>query len=708
MLLALTVCDIRAVGPGVWNGWKGQLLRTLFWETEVVLGGGHSAIDRKSRVAAAQEALRRSLPGWSDPEFDAYAQRHYPAYWLKVELARQVAHAKLLHAMAVEVRSLATEVATDAYRGVTELTIVAPDHPRLLSIIAGACAGAGGNIVDAQIFTTTDGFALDTIFVSRAFDRDDDELRRAGRIARTIEQALRGEIRVSEIVKAKSGRDARARAFAIPPEVMIDNTLSRPLHGDRGLRARPSRAALRSDLGALQAQSEHRLGAYRDLRRKGRRRLLRHRPDRGENHLAVASGGDQEASAGDFLKKARRRAADAPALDFCAASPDIGRDQIRGFDEMNDTTDAQTLRNRGRRAGGRGPPAEADGFAVIEKLNAENAELKDRVLRALAEMENLRRRTEREVADARLYGVSAFAREMLAVADNLARALDSVPAEARASADGALKSLIEGVELTARDLQSALGAPRRHQAGAAGREVRPEFPPGDVRGSPRGAARRRRRPGHAERLEDRRTRAAARPGRRLQGRGEDRRAEGGVIRLPYERLALSTGRGKGNALDETLLPLAGPGAPRAFPNPCQTFPNFGPFSPNISKESFGRFVGNQQLATSARTLSLCSKFLAPIFVARPAPWAVGKTDRAQGDKKKRSTIFGFQKHVVGAGKRRRFPRRSAAFPSTGSCTTRRLIKLDLPVVPLWGIIEVRPNRCTPSRRRQPTYFAPKN
>src|SRR5208282_5747773 len=226
MLLALTVSDTRAVGPGVWNGWKGQLLRTLFWDTEVVLGGGHSAIDRKSRVLAAQEALRRALPGWSDPEFDAYAQRHYPAYWLKVDLPRQVAHAKLLHAMAVEVRSLATEVATDAYRGVTELTIVAPDHPRLLSVIAGACAGAGGNIVDAHIFTTSDGFALDTIFVSRAFDLEDDELRRAGRIARTIEQALRGEIRVSEIVKAKSGRDARVRAFAIPPEVMIDNALS--------------------------------------------------------------------------------------------------------------------------------------------------------------------------------------------------------------------------------------------------------------------------------------------------------------------------------------------------------------------------------------------------------------------------------------------------------------------------------------------------
>ena len=155
---------------------------------------------------ARQEALRRALPAWSDPDFEAYAARHYPAYWLKVELPRQVAHAKLLYGMAKEVRSLTTEIATDAFRGVTEITVVAPDHPRLLSIIAGACAGSGGNIVDAQIFTTTDGFALDTIFVSRAFERNDDEMRRAGRIARAIEQALRGEVRVSELLSA--GRNA--------------------------------------------------------------------------------------------------------------------------------------------------------------------------------------------------------------------------------------------------------------------------------------------------------------------------------------------------------------------------------------------------------------------------------------------------------------------------------------------------------------------
>jgi [protein-PII] uridylyltransferase len=227
MLLTLTAADIRAVGPGVWNGWKGQLLRNLYWETEVVLGGGHSAIDRNSRVQAAQQALRRELPGWSDPEFDAYAQRHYPAYWLKVDLPRQIAHAKLLHAMAANTGSLATEVTTDGFHGVTAVTVVAPDHPRLLTGIAGACAAAGGNIVDAQIFTTADGLALDTIFVSRAFERDDDELRRGQRIASNIERTLRGEVRLAEIAPQRDARDIRRGAFAIEPEVMIDNSLSR-------------------------------------------------------------------------------------------------------------------------------------------------------------------------------------------------------------------------------------------------------------------------------------------------------------------------------------------------------------------------------------------------------------------------------------------------------------------------------------------------
>ena len=103
-----------------------------------------------------------------------------------------------------------------------------------------------------------------------------------------------------------------------------------------------------------------------------------------------------------------------------------------------------------------GTAGEPDPFKVLEALRAENAELKDRSLRTLAEMENLRRRTEREVTDAKAYGVTSFARDMLTFADNLRRAIDAVPAALRETADPALKSFIEGIELTERDFVSRL------------------------------------------------------------------------------------------------------------------------------------------------------------------------------------------------------------------------------------------------------------
>jgi molecular chaperone GrpE len=92
----------------------------------------------------------------------------------------------------------------------------------------------------------------------------------------------------------------------------------------------------------------------------------------------------------------------------------------------------------------------------VEALAKELVEAKDRTLRTLAEMENLRKRTTREIADARTYGITAFARDVLDIADNLQRALDAVPAEAKAAADPGLKALIEGVELTERSLLNTL------------------------------------------------------------------------------------------------------------------------------------------------------------------------------------------------------------------------------------------------------------
>lgn len=224
LLIILTVADIRAVGPGVWNGWKGQLLRTLYTEAEPVLTGGHTAVSRKERVTGAQAAFFERMPGWSDAEKTAYAARHYDAYWLGSSTEKQVKHAEMICGAAP--KSVVTSFETDAFTAITELSIYTPDHPRLLALITGACAAAGANIAGAQIFTTTDGMALDTILIQREFPEEEDERRRAERIAELVRKALRGELWLKEAVAKAYKPQQRIKAFTVEPRVIIDNQSS--------------------------------------------------------------------------------------------------------------------------------------------------------------------------------------------------------------------------------------------------------------------------------------------------------------------------------------------------------------------------------------------------------------------------------------------------------------------------------------------------
>jgi len=225
LLVILTVCDIRAVGPGVWNGWKGQLLRTLYHETQNFLTGGQSNVSQTRRVAAAKEELAGRLAGWSEAARGAYMKRHYDNYWLRADIEQQVAHAELIARADRDREAVAVDHVMKAFEGVTEITVFAPDHPRLLSIIGGACTVAGANIVSAQIFTTRTGQALDSIAVRCEQDNEDDEARRAVRIGDLIRRALAGELRLPDVVKAKK-RPARVRAFSLEPEIAVENDWS--------------------------------------------------------------------------------------------------------------------------------------------------------------------------------------------------------------------------------------------------------------------------------------------------------------------------------------------------------------------------------------------------------------------------------------------------------------------------------------------------
>jgi [protein-PII] uridylyltransferase len=225
LLLILTVADIRAVGPGVWNGWKGQLLRTLYFETEPVLAGGHTKLGQSARVVAAQDELRRALPDWPAAERDRVIARLPEAYWLRTDTGHQVEHVRLLRDTELTGKGFAYQTRTDKFTAVTELTVLASDAPRLLSLFAGACAATGANIMGASISTTTDDMALDTFLIKRELD-EEDELRLAARIGETIGKLLDGSVAIDGVMARRRPPKSRSAAFRLLPEVVINNQMS--------------------------------------------------------------------------------------------------------------------------------------------------------------------------------------------------------------------------------------------------------------------------------------------------------------------------------------------------------------------------------------------------------------------------------------------------------------------------------------------------
>ena len=155
-----------------------------------------------------------------------FIERQYPDYWLRTETRKQAGHARLVRSAESNGETLATACITDTFTSVTELSVFAPNHPRLLALFAGACAANGANIAGAHISTTRDGFALDTFILQREFPHDEDELRRGTRIGETIKKVLNGEVRLASLLAKRRPSAAKMDAFTVEPEVIINNTLS--------------------------------------------------------------------------------------------------------------------------------------------------------------------------------------------------------------------------------------------------------------------------------------------------------------------------------------------------------------------------------------------------------------------------------------------------------------------------------------------------
>jgi [protein-PII] uridylyltransferase len=225
LLLLLTIVDIRAVGPGVWNGWKRQLLGDLYTAAEEVLRLGHKQKGRRERIEDKQEHVRTTL-GWDEAQFATFAQRMPDSYWVAEAPDILAANAYAIAQADDAGRMLSISASPDADRESTLVTVYAADHPGLFYRIAGAIHVAGGNIIDARIHTTRDGMGVDNFLVQDPFGRPFDDPDRLARLRIAIEDALANRTRLADRLAAKPLSRIRADAFDIEPVVLIDSKAS--------------------------------------------------------------------------------------------------------------------------------------------------------------------------------------------------------------------------------------------------------------------------------------------------------------------------------------------------------------------------------------------------------------------------------------------------------------------------------------------------
>ncbi|MDA9581639.1 [protein-PII] uridylyltransferase, partial [bacterium] len=225
-LFVLTEVDIKAVGPGVFNGWKAQLLRELYGETASRFNAGTALAARGERLDGAKTAFAQMLDkDWSIRKTKAYIRRQSDAYWLSFPTEAQLRHADLITDMEDGGHLLALEVHDDTLRDCSEITIICQDHAGLFARLAGACALAGLTILDARITTTHDGLAIDALHVA---DRDRSgplAQDKATRLKQTMRDVLAGKVIVPDRLGA-APRRAHIEAFDLRPQLRIDNNLA--------------------------------------------------------------------------------------------------------------------------------------------------------------------------------------------------------------------------------------------------------------------------------------------------------------------------------------------------------------------------------------------------------------------------------------------------------------------------------------------------
>jgi len=223
LLALLTIVDIRAVGPGVWNGWKRQLIHELYEAAEERLRLGHVQHGRAERIAAKQATVAERL-GAQAGLVQSAGKQLGDAYWIAEP--DDIIAMNLIQLDAAAGKALDVHTEYYAARGATLVTVIAADHPGLFYRIAGGIHLAGGNIIDARIHTAKNGMAVDNFLVQDPLGRPFSEESQLARIRTMIGDALGGKVKLVPQLAARPLARPRADAFEVRPRVEFDNQAS--------------------------------------------------------------------------------------------------------------------------------------------------------------------------------------------------------------------------------------------------------------------------------------------------------------------------------------------------------------------------------------------------------------------------------------------------------------------------------------------------
>ncbi len=223
LLLLLTVPDMRATNPTVWNAWKGSLFRELFARTQAALGEGESHV-KAYQVGALKEELMALLPEFSHRDIDHYLEQGNPGFLTSCSVGQHAVIARMLK----DSRPVMMEVAHNYARSLSDIVIATPDQHGLFSKLAGAMSLSGANIMSARIYTLKDGTAVDIFQVQNAAGEAFDKKDKLASMRQAIEEALSGRLDLAAEFLRKKSRPIRAGHVAVPiaGQVFVDNNAS--------------------------------------------------------------------------------------------------------------------------------------------------------------------------------------------------------------------------------------------------------------------------------------------------------------------------------------------------------------------------------------------------------------------------------------------------------------------------------------------------